>query len=390
MALSTPDLIILTCKSLRGNLVRSTLTTLGVFMGVLAVNATLQIGDISRALIAKQLAEKDAPQVSVNVFSPEGRQPKLEDLEFLRRRLKNYQIISASNFAGLSEEVIYQNQDAKPMMMAVTEKYLIASGRKLLKGRLFNTADFENYRPVIIIDKFLEQKLFEGKESIGKLVFASNRPYIVIGIVEDKMSFGDKPQGSLVMPISTYSAMTGSEYIDFIWIRPRKEKDMEKIKADAEKLLKQRFPGAEVYAYSNIEDIMMQKKIFELASGGLTLVGMIALLIGGVGITNITIAAVIERTAEIGLRRAIGATKQEILLQFILEATILSLVGGISAIATVNTITVVVTQVLAFPYQLQLQTGILSLASALAVGVGACYFPAVRASQLDPVKALRE
>jgi putative ABC transport system permease protein len=390
MSLLPQDLIFLTCKSLTGNWVRSTLTSLGVFMGVAAVNATLQVGDISRALIKQQLSKRDAPQVTLSVYSPEGREPKLEDLEFLRRRLKNYQLISAANYVGLSESVIYQGEEGKPTMLAVTKDYLPATGRRLLKGRYFNAADLENYRPVVVIDKFLTDKLFQKEEPLGKLIFSSGKSYQVIGIVETKQGFGGEPKGELVMPMSTFSALTGSQSFQSIWIRPRKEEDMNKLKEEAEKLLKSRFPGAEVYAFSNIEDILAQKQTFELASRGLNVVGVIALLIGGVGITNITIASVIERTAEIGLRRALGATKSEILLQFILEAALLSLVGGILAIVSVNTIVVVVTQVFSFPYQLEIQTAVLSLGAALLVGVGACFFPAVRASQLDPVKALRQ
>ena len=98
----------------------------------------------------------------------------------------------------------------------------------------------------------------------------------------------------------------------------------------------------------------------------------------------------IERTSEIGLRRAIGATKLEIQIQFILESIILSLVGGVLAIATVHGLTVVVASTFTLPYQFEVLTAALSLGSALMVGMGACYLPAVRASQLDPVKALRE
>jgi putative ABC transport system permease protein len=113
------------------------------------------------------------------------------------------------------------------------------------------------------------------------------------------------------------------------------------------------------------------------------------LLIGGVGIANITIAAVMERTPEIGLRRAIGATQADIMLQFILEATLLSLAGGVAAIITVHALTVMVANTFELPYEFDSRTAVLSLSSALLVGVGAGFLPALRASQLDPVKALR-
>ncbi|MBW4670529.1 MAG: ABC transporter permease [Cyanomargarita calcarea GSE-NOS-MK-12-04C] len=390
MSLSPQDLIILTCKSLAGNLVRSTLTTLGVFMGVAAVNATLGVGDISRAVITKKLAEREAPQVYIGIYSSEGREPQLEDMKFLQRRLKNFQAISASNMFGYSDKVLYQNQEAEPQMSAVTQDFLLTSGRKLISGRFFSSTDFENYRPVVVIDKFLADKLFQKENPLGKLIFGSGRPYLVVGIMETKMTFIEQPKGDLVLPISIYSSITGNERIDQISIRPRLIEKMNDLSEEAKKILEPRFPGAEIYVHNNIEEILAQKQTLEYTSRGLTVVGIIALLIGGVGIMNITIAAVIERTAEIGLRRAIGATKQEILFQFILEATILSLFGGMSAIGSVHFLTSAVTNTLKLPYQFQLKTATFSLGSALIVGVGACFFPAVRASQLDPVKALRE
>ncbi len=118
-------------------------------------------------------------------------------------------------------------------------------------------------------------------------------------------------------------------------------------------------------------------------------VGAISLLVGGVGIANVTIASVIERTPEIGLRRAIGATKKDVMLQFILEAAILSLVGGSLAIISVHGLTVIVAQRFEFPYTFESRNAAIALSSAVLVGVGAGFFPSLRASQLDPVKALK-
>jgi putative ABC transport system permease protein len=208
--------------------------------------------------------------------------------------------------------------------------------------------------------------------------------------METKLRFeGAKPKGELVMPMSTYSAMTGNRNIHSISIRPQDLNDMKKMEVRVKQLLNQRFPGSELYVRNNVREILRQKETLELASRGLTAVGIISLLIGGVGIANITIAAVIERTPEIGLRRAIGATQQDILLQFVLEAALLSLLGGVAAIATVHGLTIVVANTFQLPYEFESRTAALSLSSALLVGVGAGFLPALRASQLDPVKALR-
>jgi putative ABC transport system permease protein len=389
MRLTPIDLLALTYKSLRGNPLRSALTTLGVFMGVAAVSATLQVGSISRAVIEKQLAERDAPQISVFLGRAQGREPKLEDMEFLHQRIKGLQAISAINWLG-SAETIFQGERAEPFQLAVSPDFLLTSGKRVLSGRSFTVADFDNYRPVVIIDQFLAEQLFKGQEPRGQLIFADQRPFIVVGVIETKREADeDEPKGQLMMPLSTYSAMTGSKSIEAISMRPHNLEDMEDLAEEAKQLLEQRFPGSDFYVWNNVEEILKQKETFELASRGLAAVGLISLLIGGVGIANITIAAVIERTSEIGLRRAIGATQQEILLQFILEAALLSLIGGVAAIASVHGLTLVVADTFDLPYKFETRIAALSLGSALLVGVGACFVPALRASQLDPVKALR-
>ncbi|MEG4146712.1 ABC transporter permease [Microcoleus sp. Pol12B5] len=390
MSLSLVDLLRLTCISLSGNLLRSALTTVGVFMGVAAVSATLQVGSISRAVITKQLAEREAPQVKI--FMWDGLGLKLEDMEFLRQRLKGIQAISASNgFYFESGKVVFQAEEAEPEMIAVSQDYLLTSGRQLMGGRFFSPTDFADYRPVVVIDELLATKLFKGDaEPVGKRIYAARRPYIIVGVMESKQDSFGKPTGEMLVSMSVYKAIKGSQRINSISVRPYNLKDIKGVEKRAKKVLKQRFPQAELYVGNNVKKILEQQETLELASRGLLAVGVISLLVGGVGIANITIAAVMERTPEIGLRRAIGATQRDIMLQFILEAVILSLAGGIAAIVTVHGLTVVVADVFKLPYKFDSNTAALALGSALAVGVGAGFFPALRASQLDPVKALRQ
>lgn len=389
MSLSPFDLLRLTCLSLTGNLLRSSLTTVGVFMGVAAVSATLQVGNISREVIAKQLAEKEAPQISMSVWG-ESLGLKLEDMEFLQQRLKGIQAISASNFFRYNQKVIFQSEEAKSNIFAVSQDHLLTSGRRLISGRFFSPNDFANYRPVVIIDEVLATQLFKGdREPVGQRIFVDRRPYIVVGVMESKQDIFDELTGQMLVSMSVYKAMTGSQSIHRILVRPNNIKDIKLIENQAKKVLKQRFSKGDIYIRNNIREILEQQETLELTSRGLLAVGVISLLVGGVGIANITIAAVTERTPEIGLRRAIGATQRDIMLQFILEAVILSLVGGIVAIITVHGLTLVVADVFKLPYKFDSNTAVLALGSALAVGVGAGFLPALRASQLDPVKALR-
>jgi putative ABC transport system permease protein len=391
MSLSLFDLFHITCNSLMGNPLRSTLTTVGVFMGVAAVSATLQVSNISRAVISEQLAKRDAPQVVLFPdWDPVSRQPaqlRMEDLEFLQGRLSGLQAISAVNGGGQAQTV-FQSQQANPTISAVSQGFLLTSGRRLLAGRFFTTADFENFRPVVVIDKFLADRLFKKAYPIGERIYFDSRPYVVVGVIPTKAS-EDEPTGLLLIPMSVYTSLTGNRRIYSIRLRPYSMKDFDILEKQAKELLQQRFPGKKFWTGTNVGDIVEQQKTLEMVSQALLAVGIIALLVGGVGIANISIASVMERTKEIGLRRAIGARQQDILLQFILEAVLLSLLGGISAIGAVHGLTVVVAETFKLPYKFEVTTAALALGSAILVGVGAGFLPALRASQLDPVKALR-
>ncbi|AFZ29516.1 protein of unknown function DUF214 [Gloeocapsa sp. PCC 7428] len=391
MSIAPIDLLNITYRSLRSNPLRSALTALGVFMGVAAVSATLNVRSISRAVIAQQLAERGAPRVSIYPrWEPNSPNVDLqsEDMKFLRQRLTGVQAMSAFNWAGPTS-TIFQDNEVTPPMSLVSQDFLITSGRSLVKGRFFTETDFANYRAVAVVDQFLEKQLFQGEDPIGQRIYAGNRPYIIVGVVETKLDEEGPPEGLLLIPMSVHNAIRGSRNIGSIQMRPYNLSDVEALGEQAEELLQRRFPGQNFLVWNNVEDIVQQQEIFELASRGLTVVGAIALLVGGVGIANITIAAVTERTSEIGLRRALGATKREIMLQFLLEAALLSLFGGTVALGTVHTLTVAIADAFDFPYEFEVNTAALSLGSALLVGVGAGFPPALRASQLDPVKALR-
>ena len=393
MGLSILSLIRLSCSSLLANPVRSFLSGIGVFMGVAAVSATLQVKNISTAVIKQQLDERDAPQIGIdsprNPITKQLAELSLEDIIILQKQLKGLQSISGIS-AMYSTEVIFQNQKAHPYLQAMTVDFLNTSGRKLSAGRPFNSSDFENYQPVVIIDQFLADKLFKSLNPLGKTIYIDFRPYVVVGIVVTKPLWsGQEPKGFVYVPMAIHSAVTGQKEINSLLLRPSKIENLDSMSEQAKKILEKRFPGYEIEPWKTSEDILERQKTLDSVSKALLVVGAISLIVGGVGIANITIASVIERTPEIGLRRAVGATQLDIMLQFILEAAILSFIGGNIAIITVHGATILVAKQFKLPYQFNNKTAALALSSAILVGVGAGFFPALRASQLDPVKALR-
>lgn len=358
-------------------------------MGVAAVTATLHARSISQAVIAAELAKRDAPQALVGVAWVPRRERialKAEEVEYLRSRLPGLKAIAAVNWVG-STNALFQGAEADPEVLAVSKDFLATDGYELTLGRSFTEADYRNFHPVVIIDQFLVERLFRGKNPLGQRIYAKRRPFTVVGVMPTKERKSE-PKGLILIPLAIYSAITADQTVDTIQVRPQELRNLETLGNQASQLLKQNRPGREMWDFTNAKDILEQQKTLDLASQGLTVVAVISLLVGGVGIANVMIASVTERTPEIGLRRAIGATRGDVMLQFILEAASLSLVGGIVALTTVHGLTLVVADTFKLPYEFEVSTGAIALGSALLVGIGAGLPPALRASRLDPVKAL--
>ena len=394
MSIFIPDLIAITCKSLYGNPLRSGLTMLGVFMGVAAVNATLNVGSITDAQIKAKLANRDKPYV-VPYLSPQG-DFDLEDLDAEDRQVLEKKIPQIRSISSLSEIFLnsaqYEDKEANEISsLGVSQNYIETTGREILQGRFFNATDFNQYRPVAVIDLKLANLLFEGQQAINKDIFADGTRLTVIGIIETKAEGLELETSGTVWLPQTFARVLGGEFSSStLQIGSNRLEEIPLLKGQVEKILSQRHPKASVYMQDNTEDLFREKELQETVARALYLLAIIALLIGGVGIANISIASVMERIKEIGLRRAIGATQSEVMIQFILEAVIMSLVGGVAAIITVHSLTVTATtKFVRVPYQFSIQGAALSLSSALLVGVGASFFPALKASRVDVIQALR-
>jgi putative ABC transport system permease protein len=394
MSISTCDFIAVTIKSLYRNPLRSGLTLLGVFMGVAAVSATLNISSITQAQIEAKLAERDKPYVmpylrSEGSYTPEPL--KEEDKKLLQQNIEKIRSISSVSWLFIDRVQFEDKEITEIRLQGVSLNYIETTGRKILQGRFFRAADFAQYRPVAVIDRQLADLLFEGNNPLGQAIYAEGTRLIIIGVTETKTDGSDfQTSGTVWVPQTFASVLSGGLNFLSLQINPYSLEDLPELKQRVEQVLVKRHPKTIVYLQDNAEDLLKEKELQETASQALTLVGLIALLIAGVGIANISIASVVERIKEIGMLRAIGATRTEVMAQFILESVILSLVGGIAAIAIVHGLTVTATtKIIQAPYQFSTTRAALSLGSALLVGVGASFFPAFKASKVDVVEALR-
>ncbi|MEM9007215.1 MAG: ABC transporter permease [Cyanobacteria bacterium P01_F01_bin.86] len=395
MGLSPIDLVITTLRDLGGNWVRSSLTALGIFMGVAAVNATLNIDAVTSAQLQTKLAQRDNPYVSFWMFDPSGTKPTpelgAEDYAALQQQVAGIADISQRTrvFAGA---VRYQAQVANEVdVEGVSLNFQAATGRHMLAGRFFQQSDFDQYYPVAVINTVLADQLFAGKPPINEGIFLGTIRLTVVGVVETKQHRADRDPTPEVWLTQNYAEAIAGR---FSWGRSQIAiadlKNYAAVETNVASFLEERYPGFRVRVFGNAKDLHQEDEQQRTSARILKVVGILALVIGGVGIANITVASVVERTREIGLRRAIGATDWEVMLQFIAESTLLSLIGGILAIATIHGLTkVATTQVFEAPYTFRVQDAAISMGAAFVVGVGASFFPALRVTQIDVVQALR-
>lgn len=395
MALLFSDLWVTTWKSLTNDLSRSGLTTLGIFMGVAAVSSTLNVQSITSQQVALKLAARDKPYV-VPYMQPqsEGLPPELgiDDQQALKQAVSSIRSISKVGRVFSIRSVQFEGQEVKEIeTISVSLNYLDTTGRRMVQGRFFDGADVDQYRPVAIIDQQLAAALFREQNPIRQAFYASGNRFTVIGVTETKSDGSQfKTQGTMWLTETYATAIQGKFQLSSLQISPYRLQDMKELKTKVEQVLLQRYPQTTAIMFDNAEDLVREDEAQRIASTALMIVGLVALGIGGVGIVNITIASVLERTKEIGIRRAVGATRFEIMLQFILEAVVISVVGGALAIITVHGITQVATTVI-FPiaYTFSLNNAVLAMGSALFVGVGSSFFPALQATRVDIVYALR-
>ncbi|MBD2330148.1 ABC transporter permease [Alkalinema sp. FACHB-956] len=396
MGISPFDLFYLTSRSLAANMVRSSLTLLGVFMGVSAVGTTLNIADIADSMIEEQLAQRDKPFVTPYLFSDDGSFDNNDlnqaDQQYLKRSVPQIRSISFVNTVNYSATLQYLASEVKEVQIfGVSKNYIETTGRRMISGRFFSPADYAQYRAVAIIDQKLSTALFRKESPLNQAIFSDSQRLIVVGVVESK-SGGElgRGGGSLWVP-DTYASSLASEFtFSNLQISAFNIEDVPALTENIKQALSRRYPKATVETFDNTSDLLAQRQIQRLAANALAIVGLVALAIGGVGIANITIAAVLERTQEIGIRRAIGATRLEIMMQFILEAVILSILGGALAIGTVHCATQFVTSALfPAPYRFSHRNAALAMGAAITVGVGSSFLPALRATRVDIIAALR-
>jgi len=385
--------------SLNKHRMRALLTMLGIIVGVLTVIVTLGIGAGARLAIENQIASLGSNLVAVNSGPPPsvGRQPiplYLTDARAILEHCPSVVEVSPQQETRLAVS-FGSNQLASNFVMGVTSSYVRVRLAELEKGRFVSDRDDLAAAKVAVLGATVEQYLFQDQDPIGKRILISGVDFEVVGILGSK---GDSPglgpgmstDDRIFIPLSALQKrLLGTSDLRLIAITAREGNQIPEVVQEVKRLLDARHPGNSFEIKTQLELLQTSESVSSIVTVLLTALAAVSLLVGGIGIMNIMLVAVTERTREIGVRRAVGARQRSILVQFLMESSILSLAGGFIGVAAGMSLSFVAGRIVGWNVPI-LPTGVaLALSSSLLVGIASGIYPAQRAAQLNLVDALR-
>ena len=393
-------------RALRRNKLRTFLTMLGIIIGVGAVIATVSIGNGAKAMIEAQIASLGQNVVQVlsgntsrggfrfGYGSPGSLKP--EDFEAIRTEVSG--VVGLSPEVRASSQVIAGNQNAFPSIRGVGEDYVQIRSWDLVSGQNFTEADVRNANKVVLIGKTTTETLFgAGTDPVGQVVRIKAAPYTIVGLLKNKgiSMRGDDEDDVVIVPYtSAMKRMTGETSFRSILVQAAGPGVMAEVQREITGVMRQRhriLPGREddfiVRTQQELSETATESsRVMTLLLGA---VAGVSLLVGGIGIMNIMLVSVTERTREIGIRMAVGAKGRDILMQFLVEAVALSLVGGLIGIVAGVVASRVISSQTGWPVFTSPSSIVIAFAFSSVVGVFFGFYPARKASRLDPIDALR-
>jgi putative ABC transport system permease protein len=385
----------LALQSLLSNKLRSILTTLGVIIGVAAVITLVSMGEGAKSYILNQIGSwgVGANSLTINPGTGDVSVPEMtltyEDSIALRQKVRNLQYLMPE-FVGRGR-LAYGRKSYNPgFTMGVSADYPLAYKQKAAEGRFFNQAEELGRKRVAVIGKTVSRNLFGEFSPIGENLKINGIGFTVIGVLEEKGTMLTYDMDDMVMIPSTLSELVlGTKKIWEMFLTVENEDQVPQAIEDVKKILIARHHKEDFHIHTQQGMIDIINNILNALTGIISAIAAISLLVGGIGIMNIMLVAVTERTREIGIRKAIGAKRRDIFLQFVIESIVITLSGALIGISIG---TMAAWGIMAsLKLQAVIAWGAAYLACLVAFLVGTFFgvYPAMRASRLDPVEALR-
>ena len=389
--------------SLIANKMRSILTMLGIIIGVAAVIALVSIGNGVKQDIQNSISSLGSNLLMVMPGAPRtpGVRPSAGSMKSLK--VSDYEAIAkldgvkaASPMTNGSYVVIYQNKNWTTSVSGVSYNYLDVNNWSMKSGRFLSEKNVQNRERVAVVGKTVVKNLFGDEDPVGAEIRVKNIPFRIIGVLNSKGSgaMGNDQDDMVIIPYTTAMERgEGVDYLRMIYVVGKDENGIDRLQSDIENLLRVRHGIKD----TNLDDFNIQNmnsimETMEETTGTLTLflgaVAAISLVVGGIGIMNIMLVSVTERTREIGVRKALGATYSVIVTQFLIEAVVISLMGGIIGIILGIGSSKLIGMASGMSTVISIPTIVMSFAFSMAIGLIFGIYPARKAAKLNPIDAL--
>ena len=400
MFLST---FLLALRSIQRNLLRSFLTILGIVIGVSAVitmvtlgnGATLSVQNQISSLGTNLLMVRPGQRISFGGGGGGSQTFKEADAAAIAAQIGGIQSVAPES--RVNAPVVANGRNWTTNVTGSDNQWFSTSNWTLASGRLFEDAELTAGSAVCVIGETVRRQLFDSRDALGEALRIKQFSCIVVGILASKgqAALGNDQDDIVVVPLHTLQRrVTGNLRVSTLLVSMKEGSDSASVKTGVTQILRER----RKLAKDDDDDfnVLDTKQLADTLSGTtkvmttlLSAVAAVSLLVGGIGIMNIMLVSVTERTREIGIRLAIGAMEREVLLQFLIEAVVLSSLGGIVGIILATAASVVLSSLMQIPFLFNPSITLASFFFSAAIGVVFGYFPARRAAQLDPIEALR-
>ena len=397
------ELLKVSFQALKTNKTRAGLTMLGVIIGVGAVILLISIGSGLKGYVIDQLEELGADSLFVipgEISMGEGENRgggipgpgvaaskfTFDHLNDLKREGKTIKAVMA--YTENNGTIKYRGETHVTQIAGVGPNYPTVRNQEVIQGSFFTSSQHNAAKKVAVLGKSVAEEFFEGENPLGKKVTVSDQRYVVIGVLEKKGSFARVDVDDQVfIPATTAMRQFDMDNVQSFWVQSQSSEMIPQTKEEVEKILMKTLDEDEFSILDTKSILTMISSILGALTAGLGGIAAISLLVGGIGIMNIMLVSVTERTREIGLRKAVGATPKNIMVQFLIEATILSLGGGIIGILLALAGSMVLSRF--WPTTVSLWSVLVAFFVSAGVGVIFGVAPAAKAARLNPIDALK-
>ncbi|MCM2974710.1 ABC transporter permease [Priestia aryabhattai] len=385
-------------SSVLAHKMRSILTMLGIIIGVGAVIIVVAIGQGGEQMIKSEITgasntvdvyyEPPEDEMQADDLSMTGEPIFTEDDIKALSTIPGAKNVVASSSMGMG--IRYRDKESDTTVNAINEGYIEVNQLEVSKGRMLDSADFLSGNRVGVITSDMKKELFDKKEALGQVVWVQGQPIKIIGVTKKPKGFLAYEIPTIYIPDNTYKSSFGKLDYTNLSVQAQSSDQLKKVGNDATDLLNNLHDTEDAYKVQNLEEIA--DSIGNVTRIMTTIIGSIAgisLLVGGIGVMNIMLVSVTERTREIGIRKALGASKRQILTQFLIESITLTLIGGLLGIGLGAGGAALVSLFAGWPSLISWQVVLGGVLFSMTIGIVFGMLPANKAAKLDPIEALR-